>query len=735
MAARGAVVRRCRFFDSKWLQSRIFYLSCLLVFAVLQIPACNSEPEHNSPSGIQLQAGAVDDGASFTLQVSGNNLDPSTRAVLIRDIGNRSQLVENLPLWGTAFDIELQDDYAYLAAGTKGLVVVDVSDLNSIGVAGSLELPGRTLQVLGRGGLLVAANEKSGIHLIDITSPTNPRLLASLTGLGRAFALDAVDNLLFVAGGGEGLFVVDISNQEHPVIVSHVKVPGRSLAVRRVGQQVYVGGTRMLSVVDVSDSKNPILLDTLALKDNVFDIEYDGQFLYVLQRHMGLLVVDISLPGRLKVQEQVTDIGNVIRFEIDAGRAYIASNLGLIVLELGAGQPARVLGGVFGESRLTDIAIRDGMVLALENPYGLEVFDLREPQEFGFSRTPNDLAQVIVYDPLERKDEDLSDREWGLKLIRPPELTINRFGNDRPYYFLVHSLSAIQQGPLAYVGTDDGIQLLDMSQSDRPRLIGETADGSLANDLALEGDYLYAAGGAKGLLIYRLDNTGLPVFIKDLPLPGVATALAAEAGLVYLVLQRGGMFIIDVNDPSSPRVLTHLQHPYPLNQFSLASDILLFHGMAYIADGPNGLLLVDVADPRKPTIKALINTSDSSHHLFVQGELLSVADGHGGLQLYDITVAEHPVYIGQLKLPVATTASMIAGNTLAVTAKGPYSFWLDKPVEASPRRWLDRNRMEFGFPARLPAGRYTLRVFNAAGGAELVGAVEIGPRGEGTWQD
>ena len=726
-------MRQCRFSYLKWLPYCIFSRCGMLLLILLLIPACNHAPDLDPPSGILLHAGTVDGDAPFVLQVTGNNLATSTRAVLLRDIGNRSQLVDHLPLWKTAYDIELQDDYAYIADNTRGILVVDIRNMDKLEVIASLALPGKTLQVVPHGNLLIAANETYGIHLADISSPARPQLISTIAGIGRVLALEIAENLLFAATFDEGLVVIDISHPEHPLVISHLALPGRSLTLKRVGSHLYVGGVGMLSAVDVSDAKHPVLLDTLEFEGNIFDIENASQCLYASRGLRGLLMVDISQPDHLLTLGQVRDVGHVGCFVIDSGRAYLASSLGLIVLGLEAGQPAKFLGGVVGENHVTNLAVRGGMVFATETLSGLEVFDLRQPHELGFSRSPREREQVVFYDPLERRGEGLAARVWSHVFARPSLFTTTK--SDRTYSFVTNANSAIQHGAQAYVGTIDGIQTLDISQPDRPRLLGVTADGNRAYDLVFETDYLYAAGGDRGLLIYRLNTAGMPVLFKELPLPGFASTLTAEAGLVYLVQRRGGLFIIDVNDPSSPQSLAFLQPPYPLNEFSLASRITVHQGFAYIADGPNGLLLVDVTDPRKPTIIALLKTADSARHLFIRNELLTVADARGGLQLYDISVAAQPVYIGKFNLPGSLTASTISDDTLAVAAKEMQYFWLDKPVEANSRRWLGKNRMEFGFPARLPAGRYTLRVFNAAGGAELVGAVEIGAGGEGTWQD
>jgi len=715
---------------------RIAYPSVRLIVLIwllaVLVPACQTGPDQSAPSGIQLLEGSVALDTPFTLRVTGNGLNAESRAALIRDFGNRAQLVSRLPLWGSVQDIELQDEFAYVANNTKGLVVLDVSNPANVEIAASLELPGRTLRALPNGNLLVTANERSGIQLVDITNPVAPSHIASIATPERVLALDMADNLLFAAADSEGLLVVDISQRETPVMIARLAIPGRSLAVKKVGRHVYLAGTEVLAVVDVSTPEQPVLLDTIALDGNAFQIVHEKQRLYVAQGLRGIQVIDIRQPEHPVVVGQVEDVGHVVQLAIEAGRVYLASTPGMFVLDLDTRPLPTVLGGVAGVSRVSGVAVRHGMVFMAINTFGLEVFDLRQPRTLGFSRLPPGSLTGVVYSSRGGDIRQVRKNELPSTGDRPGFANISLSRNANSDYFVTDGLAVAENGAMTYVGTPEGIQFLGETQAGQTRLLGQTADGQQINDLVLMDDYLYAAGGSRGLLVYRLDFAGTPELTTVLPSSGVVKAVAATAGLVYLAQQNGEVVIVDVSDPLAPRRLSSLQLPFPLRESSLASDIALRAGHVYVADGMNGLLVVDVTDPLAPEISALIQTGNMARHLFLKEQILSLADSRDGVRLYDISVPDLPVLLGQLGKPITAVSTIIFGNYLGIATKSDDIVWLDMPVGAVGKRLLGEREIEFSFPADIPAGYYTLRIFNSLGGEDLIGAVTIGSGGEGT---
>ena len=83
------------------------------------------------------------------------------------------------PQTGPAYDVEIHNGVAYVAAGTGGLFTVDVSDPASISLLGSVKTPGAARAVAVAGTVAYIADNTSGLTIIDISDPSSPSLLGS----------------------------------------------------------------------------------------------------------------------------------------------------------------------------------------------------------------------------------------------------------------------------------------------------------------------------------------------------------------------------------------------------------------------------------------------------------------------------------------------------------------------------------------------------------------------------
>lgn len=704
----------------------------LIGLVLVSVAACDAPPELQPPAAIQLQGNRVAAGEPFDLRVAGLALDESTRAVLTLDHGNRNQVINELSLWGNVHALDVQADFAYVANSTKGLTVVDVRDFSQPVIVGSLELPGRTLQVLPHGNLLVAANGLSGVHLVDISTPASPVLLATIEISGRAFDLDIAGNLLFVAAGGAGLQVVDISTPRQPVLVSRLELPGRSLAVKQFAGDVYLAGTEVLAAIDVTRPELPKIRGLLPLEHNAFQILPHGEQLYLTLGAEGILIVDPEPPEQLAVVGQLKDLGHVLRMVTEANRAYLASTYGTLVLDLDTRPLPTLLGGVTGQRRVTDLVARGGMILAVDNFFGLEVIDLRSPQPFAYGRLAESGPATLLFDTRLAQSVALGgDESPSVDAFLNRVTTLGQLDGDFPRLLASDASALVQRGARLYLGTEQGILTLDNSRPDQFGVVARSTDGLPIQDLLAVDDFLLAAAGDHGLLVYRLDAANLPELVRQIPLRGAATALAVHGQYLYLTSLLKGLFVYSLADPASPQPVTNLSRPYPLNEFSRSEDIVIHNELAYIADGPNGLVIVDLAVPGAPAMLAMLPTGDSARSLAIREPYLYLADSRDGLRVYDISRPRHPLFLSRLQVPTSARGCLVAEQLLLVSTTDAGLVRLEEPTEALTGQSLDKTHRVFSFPPIERAGRYSLRIFNDAGGEELIGGLSIESEGSG----
>src|SRR5207247_261730 len=100
---------------------------------------------------------------------------------------------------GFANSVDVNGTYAYVAAGAKGLQVVDV------------------------GNLAFVANSALGLQIVDIGPGAPAHIAAAIKTTGTAKGVDVAGRIAVVAIGSAGLQFVDVSNPASPAIVGAIK--------------------------------------------------------------------------------------------------------------------------------------------------------------------------------------------------------------------------------------------------------------------------------------------------------------------------------------------------------------------------------------------------------------------------------------------------------------------------------------------------------------------------------
>ena len=127
-------------------------------------------------------------------------------------------------------DVKVSGNYAYLACGTKGLRVVDISDPNAPVLVGAdfLELPGVAQNLLVRDGFLLVAAGEAGIHMLSMEPNGQLIPVMSFTFGGSTLRLTYDSDGFFYAAnenGGMAMFMFEQYQMYLPKIIQIV--PGK----------------------------------------------------------------------------------------------------------------------------------------------------------------------------------------------------------------------------------------------------------------------------------------------------------------------------------------------------------------------------------------------------------------------------------------------------------------------------------------------------------------------------
>jgi hypothetical protein len=242
-----------------------------------------------------------------------------------------------------------------------------------------------------------------------------------------------------------------------------------------------------------------------------------------------------------------------------------------------------------------------------------------------------------------------------------------------------HAEASQVDGNLAYIAYSFGswgVRILDVTDKAKPVANKKWAfTENDANSLALfpEDTFLYITSDQAGMKkIDASDKTDMHS-VASFDTPADAVAIDVSGSYVYAVdntmgdaPEKEGLRILEISIPNPQSML------FTLSGFCAtpgeASDVYVYAGYAYVADGMEGLQVIDVSDRKKPTIIGHADTSGFAAGVYVTENYAYVADKDQGLAIFDVKTPGSPANTAAIQTP---------GEALAVVVSGDYAYVAD----------------------------------------------------------
>lgn len=553
---------------------------------------------------------------------------------------------------GTASDVVVAGDLAFIADGASGLQIVDVTDPTSPVLVGTYATIAAHVAVAGD----LAFVTNTSLHILDITDPTAPVLVGTFASPGVARDVAVAGDFVYLADGSAGLQIVNIVDPTMPTLAGTYDTPGFARDVVVAGDLAFVAdGDERPRILDVSNPANPTLVAAFASQGDV-----------------------IALAGNLLF--------------IDWSVIYDVSN------------PASpVFVGLYQAPEFArDIAVEGNLLLMACGPTGLQVADITDPTAPFLASsydTPGSALGVAVAGDL----AFVADDSTGLQIIRIADSVSPLLTGSYDTSGVARDL--VIDGDHAFVADDTaGLRILDITDPTSPALVGTANTPGQALDVHVAGDLALVADGASGLQLLDIEDPTNPTLLAGIPTLGVVDAVVASGDFAYVVNDLPGLVIVSISNPASPTVagaypvadanaivvaldlafvavgfgglqifdISVPAMPVLLGTYDTtgnALDVALSGDLAFIADGNAGLRIVDVTNPATPVLLSTYNTPGTAQDVAVSGNLAFVADGSGGLVVLDISDPSNPVLVGTYDSP-GTASGVAAAGELVFVADG-----------------------------------------------------------------
>ena len=209
---------------------------------------------------------------------------------------------------GYANNVDVQGDYAYIAAGASGVQVVDVADPTKPKIIAALDTAGTAIDIKARGDHLYIADGSNGLVVMDISTPSAPQKLSVIDTAGIAQDLALQGDFAYLADGTSGITIINIANPDN--LFTMGSITGlrdvKGIAVEN-NHLVAVSGYALM-LFDISDPQQlPQRIDSANLS-SLKDVAIDGGYIHIAAYNSGRLTYRIDSLNQLQLVASATDI-------------------------------------------------------------------------------------------------------------------------------------------------------------------------------------------------------------------------------------------------------------------------------------------------------------------------------------------------------------------------------------------------------------------------------------------
>lgn len=228
---------------------------------------------------------------------------------------------------GTARDIAIVGEIAYIADDNAGLQIIDVSDQSTPVLLATYDTPNNSYGIFATGQTAYIADGGSGLQIVDAGTPSSPNFVGSYNTPNWAWDVTVVGVTAYVADGNAGLQILDISDPTSPSLLGAFDTSGTARGVMVVGSTAYIAdGTSGLVMIDVSNPISPNFLGSYDTPGTARGLNIDGTTAYVADDNMGLQIIDVSDPTSPFLLGSFDTIGAAFGVSVVGTTAYVAES-------------------------------------------------------------------------------------------------------------------------------------------------------------------------------------------------------------------------------------------------------------------------------------------------------------------------------------------------------------------------------------------------------------------------
>jgi len=271
-------------------------------------------------------------------------LDQPTFSILDTTDAISPQKITSIPLAERGENMVRTGDYVYVATGRGGVAVVNVSNAKSAYVENTFaDTSGSATDVEVFSNYAFVADRTDGLEIYDISTPASPELvttLATVKPAGQINQLAIKDNVLILFNQLQ-ILMLNISNPAllndadlATFVVKEIPIPGNPNDIRVFGDRAFATAfandsfNYRIFAIDVTDPSKATAQSEIDASLNAFSTAFDGRFLYVAEHEAGMRVYDYVDMANPSLAYIIETPGRSIDVRVRGDYVYLADNSG-----------------------------------------------------------------------------------------------------------------------------------------------------------------------------------------------------------------------------------------------------------------------------------------------------------------------------------------------------------------------------------------------------------------------
>ena len=451
------------------------------------------------------------------------------------------------PTTGIMYSLVVSGNYAYVAAGSNGLLVIDVSTPSTPALVGSYNTPGFAYYIAKQGQYVYVA-DNDAIRVINIVVPGSPTEVGSYQATNfypdRNLAISG--QYLYARGNiGQEFRVINISNPASPVGTGVLQAQPLGSGLYLSGGRAYLGtATDGLQIINVSSPSSPTsvaLIGDMVYATSIVRLSSgalvaSNEHLWYVQYQPGTINATAVWTSSLDIRSLV--VANNLAYTVQSDDNGVASDLQILNVQ-DVNNPTSLATlplSIQGSSHI----IKNGSYVYVASWHGISAVNVANPN------SPTETFWTTLPSGVNARGLDIGNNHLfvattnGLKVYGLSNPASPNYVGELPG---VNTQDVAVAGNYAYLAMNSAqqVQVINISNPSTPTFVRALNACGAGGDVAVANNHLYLANGCQQLALYNVTNpasgssypisyAGMPGFGNEVILNGDEVLVTAGAG-------------------------------------------------------------------------------------------------------------------------------------------------------------------------------------------------------------